>query len=81
MLLFSSVGTVMAIPVSIIVDFLIHHTSAKFVVYIGMALIGIAFLGFCFSEFIEMKRKSKEKESLEKVSFIYCSFECDTNTL
>lgn len=60
----------MAIPVSILVDFLIHHTSAKFLVYIGMAMIGIAFLGFCFSEFVAIKRKSKEEESLEKVSNI-----------
>ena len=68
-----SVGMITAMPVSIIVDFILHHTTAIYVVYIGMALIAAGFLGFCVSEFIHMQRESKqdtkEEEGINRVIY------------
>lgn len=61
LILLSSIGTVTATPVSIIVDFLIHRKSALFLVYIGMGLIAVGFIGFSVSEFIQLRNEVKEE--------------------
>ena len=59
-------GTITAVPVSIIVDFIVHDKTAVYKVYVGMALIVIGFLGFCISEFIHVRREAREE--LDNVS-------------
>ena len=61
-----SVGVVTAIPLSVVVDFVIHRKTAYFLVYVGMGFIALGFAGFCVSEFIAARKESKEE--LENVS-------------
>lgn len=53
----------MAIPVSIVLDFLLRHKTNVYVVYIGMVLIIIGFLGFCISEFMHARREAKDDKN------------------
>ena len=56
-----SVGVVTAIPLSVLVDFIIHKKTSGYQVYIGMLLIVIGFIGFCVSEIVASKREHNEK--------------------
>ena len=60
MFIIVSVGLVTAIPVSIVVDFILHHTTAVYVVYIGMVFVVTGFLGFCVSELVHMQREARQ---------------------
>ena len=59
-----SVGTVTAMPVSIVVDFLINGRVSPFLVYLGMAFIAIGFIGFCISEFVAARKESAMEQRL-----------------
>lgn len=67
-----SVGTVTAIPASIIVDFIRHKKGAMPLVYIGMCMILIGFIGFVISEFVHIRReRKKEGEKANVIIYIY----------
>ena len=60
----SRIGTVTAIPLSIMVDYIIKRTTSSVFVYIGMVLIGIGFIGFCTSEFLHIRQESATQDTL-----------------
>ena len=55
-------GTIVALPVSIVVDFIVHDKTAVYKVYIGMVLIFLGFIGFCVSEFVHARREAAQEE-------------------
>lgn len=68
---FSRIGTVTAIPISIIVDYIINRKVSNILVYIGMLLIGVGFVKFCISEVVHLRQKSKRKK--DEVFYRLCT--------
>ncbi len=52
------VGTIMAIPASVVVDLIIHHFLPSWQAFVGIVVILTGFIGFVISESLERKHKS-----------------------
>ncbi len=57
-----SVGTITAIPASVIVDLIIHHFLPSWQAFVGIVLILTGFVGFVISEFREMRQEHVHKK-------------------
>ncbi|XP_064384579.1 uncharacterized protein LOC135333537 isoform X2 [Halichondria panicea] len=61
--LYASVGTITAIPTSVVVDLIIHHFLPSWQAFVGIVLILTGFIGFVISEFREKTLERKHKKS------------------
>ena len=59
-----SVGTIVAIPVSVVVDLMVQHFLPSWQAFVGIILILAGFTGFVVSEFLELKREWRDKTQL-----------------
>ena len=59
-----SVGTILAIPTSVVVDLIVQGYVLPWQAGIGIALIAVGFGGFILSEYVATKREAKHKVSL-----------------
>ncbi|XP_019851351.1 PREDICTED: uncharacterized transporter C405.03c-like [Amphimedon queenslandica] len=64
--LFATVGTVTAIPASVIVDYIRNRRSSFPLVYVGMMMIIVGFTGFVLSEFMHIKRDKREADKIAR---------------
>lgn len=61
--LFATVGTVLAIPVSVIVDWIVQGFLLPPQAFVGIVLIVGGFASFTFSEFIAARRKARRERA------------------
>ncbi len=54
------IGSILAIPTSVVVDLIIHHFLPSWKVFVGIVLILIGFTGFVISQLREMHRENKK---------------------
>lgn len=59
-----SVGTIVAIPASVVVDLIVQHFLPAWQVFVGIILILCGFSGFVISEFLEIRKESKHQNHL-----------------
>jgi len=59
--LFTSVGTILAIPASVVVDLMVHRFLLPWQAGVGIALIIVGFGSFTLSEFVATRREAKHK--------------------
>ncbi len=64
------VGTIMAIPASVVVDLIIHHFLPSWQASVGIVVVLTGFIGFVISEFREktLERKHKKSQSLKNAT-------------
>jgi len=80
--LFMAVGTLLTIPVSILVDKFWHNIDLPWISFIGMLLVVLGFLGLNLSESLaEWIRKSKQENSSNKFIQIMMVFVYDFRVL
>ena len=61
-----SVGTILAVPASVITDWIIQGELLVWQAFLGVVFIIFGFCGFTFSEFIATRREPKEnKEEID----------------
>ena len=60
------VGTILAIPASVIVDWLVQKYLLPWQAFIGIGLIILGFAGFAFSEFLTAWREQKHAKQMER---------------
>ena len=58
-----SVGTILAIPTSVVVDLLVQRYVLPWQAGIGIALIAVGFGGFVLSEYVATRREAKHEVS------------------
>lgn len=54
----SSIGSILAIPTSVVVDLIVHDFLPSWQVVVGIVLILIGFTGFVISQLREMRRNN-----------------------
>lgn len=70
-LIMFSVGTVTAIPASVVVDYIRNRRRSYPLVYVGMMMIIVGFTGFVLSEFMHIIRDKREADKRTRVNAIY----------
>ena len=56
----------MAVPVSVVVDWIFQHFLLSWQAFVGIALIIIGFTGFLISEFVQIRRENNHNKQSSK---------------
>ena len=60
--LFMTVGTVLAVPSSVLVDWIVHGYVLPWPAFVGIGVILVSFVGFTVSEYVAGRREAKHKK-------------------
>ena len=60
-------GTIVAIPLSVVVDWIVQHFLPTWQAFVGIALILTGFTGFVISEFLQIRREGRHKKEQTKL--------------